>query len=200
MSKNLISYASYFISYILDNVEDINNFNKIILFGSVSREEATKESDIDIFIVVNKLTKVFEKKLNKLTEEFYKSRNALVFKNKGIDNKINLIIGKLEKWKELKKSIDSTGIVLYGGYIPSGVEGKKYALFYWNKIEKNRGAFLNKIYGFKVGKKEYKGLIEILEGKKIGKSSIMVPIEYKREIFKLIKKYKVNSRIIEVYY
>lgn len=200
MPKNLISYASYFTSYILDNINDIDNLNKIILFGSASREEATKESDIDIFIVVNKLTKTFEKKLDKLTEDFYKSRNALIFKNKGVDNKINLIIGKLEKWRDLKKSIESTGIVLYGGYAPSGVEGKKYALFYWDKIEKNRGAFLNKIYGFKVGKKEYKGLIEILEGRKIGKSSIMVPVEYKREILKLIKKYKVNSRIIEIYY
>ncbi len=200
MLKNLISYASYFISYILDNIGDIDNLNKIILFGSASRGEATKESDIDIFIVVNKSTKTFEKKIDNLTEDFYKSRNALIFKNKGVDNKINLIIGKLEKWKDLKKSIESTGIVLYGGYVPSGAEGKKYALFYWDKIEKNRGAFLNKIYGFKVGKKEYKGLIEILEGKKIGKSSIMVPVEYKREIFKLIKKYKVNSKIIEVYY
>ena len=174
--------------------------NKIILFGSVSRGEATKESDIDIFIVVNKLTKIFEKKLNKLTEEFYNSRNALIFKNKGIDNKINLIIGKLEEWKNLKESIESTGIVLYGGYVASGIKGQKYALFYWNKIEKNRGAFLNKIYGFKVGKKEYKGLIEVFKGEKIGKSSLMVPIEYKREILKLIKKYKVNTKILEIYY
>jgi len=200
MPKDLISYASYFSSYILDNISDINNFNKIILFGSTARGEAIKESDIDIFIDINKSTKIFERELSNLTEEFYKSRSALIFKNKGIDNKINLIVGKLDKWKDLKKSIESTGIVLYGGYVPLGVRGKKYALFYWNKIAKNRGAFLNKIYGFKVRKKEYKGVIEVFGGKRIGKSSAMVPIEYEREMLKLIKKYKVNTKIIEVYY
>ena len=200
MPENSLSYASYFVSYLINKIDSLDNIHKIILFGSVARGEDTKESDIDIFIEVEKSTKIFEKNLNKLTDDFYKSRESLIFKNKGVDNKINLIIGRINEWKDLKKSIESTGVILYGGYTPSGIKGQKYVLFYWNKIGKNRGAFLNKIYGFKVGKKEYKGLIEIFGGKKIGKSSIMIPIEYKREILKLIKKYIVHAKIIEVYY
>ena len=72
-------------------------------------------------------------------------------------------------------------------------------IFHWDKIEKNRGAFLNKIYGVKIKEKRYQGLIEKLGGKKLGKSSIMVPVENKDEILKLIKIYRVNAKIIEVY-
>ena len=110
--NNLKSYASYFVSYFLDNLNNVN-FEKIILFGSVAREEATKESDIDIFIEIKKENKKLEIEIKKILENFYKSREALLFKAKRIDNKINLIIGKLEEWKDLRDSIENTGIILY---------------------------------------------------------------------------------------
>ena len=195
----LKSYASYFVSYVLMNLKNIENIEKIILFGSVAKNEADKKSDVDIFIELKKENKKIKNEIEKLLSDFYKSREALLFKIKGIDNKINLIIGKFNEWKELKKSIESTGVILYGRYVSSSISGKKYAIFFWNKIEKNRGAFLNKIYGFKVKNKTYKGLLENLNGKKIGKSSIMIPIEYREDIIKLLKKYKVNAQIIEIY-
>lgn len=195
------SYASYFVSYLLFNLKNSGDISKIILFGSVAKGEANKKSDVDIFIEVKRKTKKFERKIEKTTNDFYKSREALIFKSKKVDNKINVIVGKLDEWKELKKSIESTGIVLYGGYVSSGkVKGKKYSVFFWDKIGKNRGAFLNKVYGFISKKKKHKGLIEILEGRKLGKSSIMIPVEHREEIIKLLKHYKVNSKIIEVYF
>jgi predicted nucleotidyltransferase len=193
------AYASYFVSYVLYHLKNIQGISKIILFGSVAKDEATKDSDVDIFIELNKPDKRLEEEINKILDLFYKSREALLFKAKGIDNKINVIIGKLEEWEELKESIESTGIVLFGNYISSKTGGRKYAIISWDKIEKNRGAFLNKIYGFKVKDKSYKGLIENFEGKKIGKSTILVPIEKTEEIIKLAKLYKTNARIFEVY-
>jgi predicted nucleotidyltransferase len=197
--NKLVSYSSYFVYFLLNELETYSNIKGIILFGSVARGDANKDSDVDIFIDVNKKTKNFEKITKKIISDFYKSRQALLFKNKGIDNKINLIIGKLNEWKDLETSIESTGIILYGKYVSSGVRGRKYALIFWDKIGKNRGAFLNKIYGFKVGKKEYKGLVEILGGKRTGKSSVMIPIEHREEILKLLKKYKVNAKIMEIF-
>ncbi len=195
------SYASYFVSYLLFNLKNSDNISKIILFGSVAKGEADKKSDVDIFIEVKKKTKKFEREIEKIIDNFYKSREALIFKSRKIDNKINIIVGKLDEWKDLKKSIESTGIVLYGAYVSSGkLKGRKYAIFFWDKIGKNRGAFLNKIYGFSSKKKKYKGLIEILKGRKLGKSSIMIPVEHINEIMKLLKHYKVNSKIIEVYF
>jgi len=195
----LKAYASYFASFILMNSKNKKNIEKIILFGSVAKNEANKESDIDIFIELKKENKKTKDELEKLIIDFYKSREALLFKTKGIDNKINLIMGKLDKWKNLKESIESTGIVLYGKYNFNSAKGKKQIIIFWDKIAKNRGAFLNKIYGFKVKDKRYSGLIENLNGKKIGKSSIMIPIEYREDIANLLKKYKVNAQIIEVY-
>lgn len=196
----LKSYASYFVSYLLSNLDNNKNLISIILFGSVAKGEAKKESDVDMFIEVQKENKNFKKEVETLLEDFYKSREAVIFKNKGIDNKINVIVGKLENWKDLKKSIESTGIVLYGKYSPSGIEGKKQAIIFWDKIGKNRGAFLNKIYGFNSKGKHYSGLIESLHGRKLGKSSAMIPIEYRENFLEIIKKYQVSAKIIEVWF
>lgn len=195
----LRAYASYFISYLLTNLKDVDKIDNIILFGSVAKGDYTKNSDVDIFIETKKGNAKFSKEILSILNEFYKSREALYFKVKGVENKINLIIGKLDEWGEIKKSIDGTGIVLYGKYVPTGIKGKKYALIFWDNIGKNRGAFLNKLYGFKVKNKFYKGLVEQLNGKKCGKSNIMVPIQYKEEILKLIKHYKVNAKVIDIY-
>ena len=195
------SYASYFASYLLYELENPENINNIILFGSVAAGNATKESDVDIFIDVKKDNIRFKENIEKILGGFYKSREALIFKNKGIDNKINVIVGKIDDWKELRKSIESNGIVLFGHYTASRKSaGKKYVIFSWDKIDKNRGAFLNKLYGFSVGEKHYKGLIETLNGKKIGKSSLMIPVESHKEIITLLKRYQVNAKAIEVWY
>ena len=192
-------YASYFVSYLLMNLRSIENIERIILFGSVAKGEPAEESDVDIFIWLKKENKKSKTEIDKVLSDFYESREASLFKLKRIDNKINLITGRLDNWKELEKSIESTGIVLYGKYVSSGIRGKKYSIIFWDKIEKNRGAFLNKIYGFKVKEKKYKGLLEEFKGRKLGKSSIMIPAEYGGDIFKLLRKHKVNSKIIEVY-
>ncbi|MEK6933887.1 MAG: nucleotidyltransferase domain-containing protein [Nanoarchaeota archaeon] len=131
------AYASYFVSYLLNtlNVKDLPNIKAIILFGSAARDEASKESDVDIFIDIKKNKKNFDKKTAEVENNFYKSREALLFKAKGIDNKINIIIGKIDEWKDLKKSIESTGVILYGSYVASKTEGKKKALIFWNKVK-----------------------------------------------------------------
>ena len=84
----LKAYASYFVSYLLCNLENIENVQRIILFGSVARDEGTKESDVDLFIEVKKKTKKIENEIKRMIEGFYKSREASLFKLKGIDNEI----------------------------------------------------------------------------------------------------------------
>ncbi len=193
------AYASYCISHLLAHMPDETNIERIILFGSAAKNEATKESDIDLFIEVNKKNKMFEKRIEKIISEFYKSREALLFRTKGISNKINVIMGRLEEWRDLRTSIESTGIVLYGRYTPQKSSGKKWAIIFWDAIEKNRGAFLNKIYGVSINKKRYAGVLEKRQGKRIGKSCIMIPMEYRNEFLTITKKYKVNAKIIEAY-
>lgn len=193
------AYASYFAAYLLAHVPDSNPISKIILFGSVAKDEATRSSDMDIFIELKNEGKKWARQLEQITEAFYHSREALLFKAKGIEHKINLVIGKLNDWKDLKKSIESTGIILFGRYSSSGTGGKKFALIFWKGIGRNRGAFLNKLHGFKVGDKRYAGLLEKIGGKKVGKSSIMIPIEYTDEIMKILRHYRVNAQVLEIY-
>ncbi len=195
----LRAYASYFVSYLLNNLKGNFNIDKIILFGSVARGDANRESDVDIFIEVKRKSTIFEKKVNNILDEYYKSREALTFKVNGINNKIHLIVGELNEWKDLKKSIESTGIILYGRYFFAGKGERKYAVIFWDKIGKNRGAFLNKLYGFKIRNKKYKGFLEKFGGRRLGKSSIIVPIEYREDVLELVKHHKVNAKIIEVY-
>jgi len=52
-----IIYASSFVTYLLAHLKNLNNITKIILFGSVARGEATKESDVDLFIEIKNKTK-----------------------------------------------------------------------------------------------------------------------------------------------
>lgn len=197
----LKNYASYFVAYLLSNSKNIENMERIVLYGSAARDEAVKESDVDIFVEVRKKTAKFEKDLKEAEKKFYESREAALFKSKGIDNKFSIKIGKLQEWKELYKSIASTGIILYGPYeakeLPSGV--KHFIIVFWEKVGKNRGSFLNKLYGFKIKNKHYLGLLEKCDGKKIGKSCIMLPIQYKKDIFKLIREHKVKAKVLEVF-
>lgn len=193
------AYASYYSSFLLTQILPQSVISTIILFGSAAKGDASKGSDIDLFIEVERKSKSLEKKIMQITEAFYKSREALLFKVKGIDNKINVIVGKLAEWAELQKSIESTGIILYGKYIPAGGSGRKFTLIFWEVIGKNRGSFLNKLYGFNLNKKRYPGLLEKNEGRKAGKSSIMVPIEHSQEVLKLIEHHKVKAQIVEIY-
>jgi predicted nucleotidyltransferase len=199
--ENLKSYASYFSSYLLDNLKNINNIKRITLFGSVSKNNSEKDSDVDIFIEIGKKTKKTEVEIKQVLEKFYKSREATLFKIKGIYNKINIKIGKLEEWKDLERSIASDGIILYGKYESKSnpSDSKHNIIIFWDKIGKNRGAFLNKIYGFKIKGKNYEGLLSKYSGKKLGKSCIMIPINYKEDIFRLIEEYQVNAKSIEVF-
>ncbi|MEK6850662.1 MAG: nucleotidyltransferase domain-containing protein [Nanoarchaeota archaeon] len=198
MNKHL-SYASFFVSYLLNEIQDKSLIKDIILFGSAARGEARKDSDVDIFIDVKKDNKKNEAIVLRIVESFYDSKEYLSFKNKGIDNKLNVIIGKLENFKDLKESIENQGIVLYGPFKSSNVSGRKMIVVFWDKIGLNRGAFLNQVYGFNSKGKRYLGVIDKHGGKKLGKSSIMLPIENKNAIFDLIKKYKVSAKFIEVY-
>lgn len=198
---NLKAYASYFVSYLLRNAKNLPQIERIILFGSVAKDQATKESDIDLFIEIKKKTKAIEEEIRAIEQQFYKSREATLFKTEGIENPFSVKIGILKEWQNLYRSIASTGIILYGPYetkdLPIGVTHQM--LISWSKIEKNRGAFLNKVYGFSVKKKHYSGILEKYQGKKIGKSSILVPIQHKKEIFKILEDYKVRAKIIEVF-
>ena len=79
-------------------------------------------------IILEQVLSRLEKEIRKIEKEFYQSREALLFKLKNVDNEFSIKIGKLDEWKNLQRSIASTGIVLYGNYqatkLPNDVKCK----------------------------------------------------------------------------
>jgi len=202
---NLKSYAlksSYFIITKLS--QWLDRIDNIILFGSIAQERGDEKSDVDLFFD----TSISEKQMGKLRleikeaiSEFRLSEGALKFKLKGIYNEINFSVGKLSEWKDLYRSVSATGIVLYGKYktAMTKTDLSHYAIIFWEGSGGNRGAFLNKLYGYKIEKKMYKGMIETFGGIKIGKSAMLIPIIYKEKFYHAFDKYKIQYRIIEVF-
>ena len=80
---------------------------------------------------------------------------------KGIDNAISIIAGELnsEEWKNLKRAIMNTGIILYGKYKSSAEKINQYSLISFENIkpDKKRVALYKKKY------KKYKKLGTFIE-------------------------------------
>ena len=111
-SNSLKAFAVDFVSFLIQHLDSLEGIRNIILFGSIARGDFDKDSDIDIFIDTK------DKKIttDKIVSDFYQSQKYLKYwKLLGIENTINCKVGNLDKW-ELKRSIISNGIVLYGKY------------------------------------------------------------------------------------
>jgi len=195
--NELIAYALDFVSYLLPKEKEID---RVILHGSIARGDFDDESDIDLFIDADKKN---EKNINKIVDNYYKTKRFKEWELKGISNTISVIAGRLdsEEWKDLKRSIINTGIILYGKYKAEPEKINQYTLFSFENIkpDKKRVLVFRKLFGFKVGKKEYPGLIEKIRAVKVGKGSILVPIEYTNELKQYFQKKKISFRLYDLW-
>lgn len=204
MNYKLIAYAQDFVSFLLQNLDkDGDKIKQIILFGSVTREEENKKSDIDIFIDIN--DKKIEDKINNIKEDFYKSLKVKKYWNLlGINNEINCSIGILEEWDSLKRSLIANGILLFGKY-KDKLKTSPYCLFIIRpgKIRNKNISIWRKLYGYtqKVGKKKYikKGLIKEYNGKKLANGIFITPLQYSQKIASFLKKNKFKHEIIPIW-
>ncbi|MBI2632061.1 nucleotidyltransferase domain-containing protein [Candidatus Pacearchaeota archaeon] len=200
-NSHLTAYALDFVSFLIQKTRNRNKIRNIILFGSVARQDESKESDIDIFVDILEDNKIIEKEINFILENF---TDSVKYKNYwklfGIKNEIKLNIGNIDNWKELKPSLIADGIVLYGKYKPKIKEGQHNVFFIWENIKPNakRVLFNKKVFGYKQNKKSYHGLLVQYKGERLGKGCIVVPIEHSSFFHSLFKKFKVNVRIKKV--
>jgi len=197
----LISYAIDFISFFIQNTKHLENIKTIILFGSAARNQATKESDIDIFIDIYKNEKNIEKEIKTITQEFFNStKYRNYWKLLNIKNEINIIVGKIDKWK-LKDSMLGNSIILYQNYAPKLEQGTNKTLFSWGKIEQDsKRVMLNKkLFGFKHYKRQYKGLLEEYGGEKLGANVIIINTENLNLFLKVFHKFKVPVKILRIF-
>ena len=199
--ESLISYAMNFAAFLVDSKAG-EKINKIILFGSVAREDFTEESDIDLFIDADKK---LEKEIEKIFTLFRSSQTYKTWELKGLKNELSLKVGNLKKWG-LRREVISSGIVLYGKHseLP---EKAVYYLMITTDLKKKKTAqqmkIWRKLYGYKqkIGKKVYesKGLLEEAGGRKLGKAIILIPMEKRKEILQFLNKNKVTYTVNELW-
>lgn len=198
--NELIAYAMDFTSYLLSKTEN-SEISRVILHGSVARGDFDEESDIDLFIDVK--DKRFEKGISKILENYYKTNSYREWELKGLTNKISIISGKLdsEEWKDLKRAIMNTGIMLYGKYKSDIEKIKHYTIFSFENIkpDSKRVSIFRKLFGFKAGRQKYPGLTEKIGAIKLGKGDILVPIEHVNELKRFFQEKKVSIRLYDVW-
>lgn len=196
--EELISCAMDFASYVLSKIKGIN---RIILHGSIPRGDFNKDSDIDLFFDIN--NKKLEKQIKKSLDNYYKTNKFKEWKLKGIENPISIISGDLEakEWKDLKRAMLNTGIILYGKYKEEAEKINQYSIISFENIkpEKKRVSVFRKLFGFKIGKKFYLGELEKAKGKRIGKGTIIIPIEKLNDIKNYLHKMKVSFNIYDIW-
>lgn len=194
--KELIAYAGSFVAFVLPKID----VEEIILFGSVARKEAGKESDIDLFFNIKdrKNEKSIKKILKKELEKFYKSKIAETWHLKGIKNQIKFEVGNLEEWK-LKRSIISEGITLYGKYksMPEKIKGFVYFNIKPMKNITKRNKIVRKLFGRKEKSYSTKGFVENFHGKRLSSLSFILPLENSKDVINLLSREKIDFNFFE---
>ena len=199
MNYKLLAYAQDFSSFLMQNIKEADKITKIILFGSTSRGESEKNSDIDIFIETDEK---LEQKINEIKDKFY---DSLKFKKYwellGIKNEINLSVGNLKDWGDLKRSLISDGIILFGKYI-NKIKTKPYVLFsitQGNNRNKNISAW-RELYGYsqKTSKKTYSnpGIIKEYNGQKLARGVFIIPIDNSNKLANFLKQKGFKFKLI----
>lgn len=193
--NEIIAYAIDFVSYLKLKLKEIE---RVILYGSAARGDFDKESDIDLFVDSKS---DISKKIIKISEDYRKTSRFKEWELKGIKREIHIISGELdsEEWKDLKRSIINTGIILYGKYKSDIEKINQYALFSFENIkpDKKRILVFRKLFGFKVKDKRYGGLVLQTNSKRIGKGILLVPIEGVEKIKKYFQSKKVSFKIYD---
>jgi predicted nucleotidyltransferase len=209
MKQNEItSYAYDFISQLLDNKKLFSAIKRIILFGSIARDDFREESDIDIFIevganVTKDVKEVVKKELNKFEERAQRSWNL-----RGIDSPIKPIVGNLKekRWKNLKEEIMSYGKLAYARLqkAPEKMKPKLIITYDISKLDqKDKMSFLRKLYGYttRTEEKEYsqKGIIDEIESEKLGTNTLIINTEDLELIKPVLRKNRVKYRLKQIW-
>ncbi len=200
MRSKLLSYAMDFSSFLIQKIGE-DSIRQIILFGSVARGEADKESDVDIFIDLVGENGAPGKRISETVEGFYASTRFKNYWNLlGVSNEIKLTIGRLENWKELQPSIASNGITLYGKFKAGEAGGRHEAIFFWENVkpDSKRVQLNRELFGFKQNGKAYPGLVERYGGDRLAKGCIVVPLEHANQVHRAFKKHGATVRIKKV--
>lgn len=198
MNAKLIAYAMDAASFIMQKTKLREDIKNIILFGSVARGEAGKESDIDLFVDIISKKKEGEEDIKKCLEAFMAStKYKNYWKLLNIKNEIKVTVGDIQEWGGLQSSIIANGITLYGKYMPVTKKGVHKTIFAWENIKPNakRVLFNKRLFGYRQNKKFYEGLLQKYSGERLGKGCVIVTLEHASKMHEFFRKYRITVKI-----
>lgn len=199
-NKELLGYALQYVSYVVSNLEPMlsRQIKEILLFGSVARGEATTSSDVDLFFNVPKENKMLSNRIAELTTAFYATAFCRIWRNLGIENDLQPLVGVLKDW-DLKQSIIVNGIVLYGKYTAPITTGRPLVIIYWLPIKnQSTRVFLSKkLYGYSYKKRRYPGILSE-RSVKLSANCIAVPLVEARAVLGIFRDMKVQFKSMYV--
>lgn len=195
MTTYAIGLGYHFVSFLLQELTlgQRNTIRSILLFGSVARVAESSSSDIDIFIDT---TNSRLKRMATLTlDRFYQSEQfRRYWKLLGVQHEIKVIVDEIKHWPNLRESIISDGITMYGKYTEPIERENPSILIWWDPIkDQTKRVWLSKLlYGWKKNQKTIPGLVE--KGQKIGPNTILIPLQKANQVTGAFKKLSVPFR------
>lgn len=196
--NELVAYAMDFASYLISRTEDIN---RIILHGSIARGDFDEKSDVDLFIDTR--ARNAERHIQKIADDYYKTERYKQWTLKGIANEISLIVGILDstEWKNLKRAILATGILVYGKYTAGVEKTRQYTLISFGSIkpDSRRVSVYRKLFGFKQQKKSYSGLAEKCNAVRVGTGSLLVPAAHVQTLVSYFHNKKIPMKLYDLW-
>lgn len=203
----LFSYVYDFISQLIDHEEIIQRVRTIILFGSVVRGDFHPESDIDLFIDIAGQSTTVESLVKKEISLFEK-RIEKTWLLRNINPPLKILVGDInqQRWSNLKDELARYGKMVYGKYEEKPDKLRHHLLISYEPKtlpQKRKMAFLRALLGYRSlkGKKEYvqKGLLDQMNGVRVGSKAILINREQAKEIKETLQKHKVKYTIKEVW-
>lgn len=173
-----VAYAYNALSFIFLESTLAPRIKQVYLYGSAVRGELTATSDIDLFIdCADENEKTVAQGAQAAVKRFYQSLDFKKWPHLQGTYPITIHAGELDQW-ELKKSIETEGILLYSKTVPVA-GGKRQTLFTFI-LPKNKKKYLSitrRLFGRKEKGYNDTGLLGILNGKKMGATVVIVPQE-----------------------
>jgi len=180
-------------------IKGFEDILSIVLFGSVARGEATRESDIDIAIIYSKKDDTLIKKINSMAPEKFQL--------------LHLTMEELKDEPTIAGALSGEGIILYGRPVKVTVEdielkSKMLIAYDTSKMSQNERNKLNRaLFGgistYKKGEerkiKHYKGIMDEIPSQKIGKGVLLVDRRNAPELTNTLKRFKAKWKEIPVW-
>ena len=199
--QDLVALAHDFLSTVFSKVA-LSKIRRVVLFGSVARNEFDKDSDLDLFI---DSIEHIEPEISSALRSFNAARRR-VWDLKGVTIPVKVTTGVLEKpaWENLRMELGDHGIVLHSRFSTAPVLKEHILVNYSmdNLTQPVKMRLLRRLYGYTIKKdgKTYpqQGIVSKEGGLRIGQNVFIIPIGSKKKIEAVLQETKSKYQMRKI--